>query len=208
MGGDKDRKLLVALFVVAIFLIAMTRAYGAYFSGIKYPIFYLYGFFLIDLAAIALLWRLCPLSLKPPEHPKRFITSTALGVLAAFAGLWVLWLTAPDAGGGVRLFLDGVTLNQNAFYVLALVIIGPVFEESVYRGQFYTILRGRYGLATGVLGSTLLFAIMHGLAPVAFAQGVLLALVYEYSRSLWGSIIVHIANNALWYIVFVHLLRK
>ncbi|MCK4912011.1 MAG: CPBP family intramembrane metalloprotease, partial [Thermodesulfovibrionales bacterium] len=135
---------------------------------------------------------------------KRFTASTALGLLVAFAGLWALWLTAPDVGEGVRLFLEGLTFNQKAQYVFALVIIGPVFEESIYRGQFFTILRGRHDLVTGVLGSTLLFAIMHGLAPVAFVQGVLLALVYEYSRSLWGSVLVHIANNAIWYMVFVY----
>ena len=203
MGGDKDRKLMIAVFTVAFFLIAVTRAYGVYFSGIKYPIFFLYGFFLIDLAAIALLWRICPLRFKIPEDLKRFAASTALGLLVVLIGLWALWLTTPDAGGAVRLFLDGLTFSQKALYVLALVIIGPVLEESIYRGQFFTILRGQYGLVTGVLGSTLLFAIMHGLAPVAFAQGVLLALVYEYSRSLWGSVLVHIANNAIWYMVFV-----
>ncbi len=44
---------------------------------------------------------------------------------------------------------------------------------------------------------------MHGLEPVAFIQGVLLALVLEYSRSLWGSISLHAANNALWFYLFV-----
>ena len=149
------------------------------------------------------MWRLCPLKLKLPENLKRFFVSTALGLLVALAGLWALWLTTPDAGGGVRLFLYGLTFNQKALYVLALVIIGPVLEESIYRGQFFTILRGQYGLVTGVLASTLVFAVMHGLEPVAFVQGVLLALVYEYSGSIWGCIIVHIANNALWIILFV-----
>ncbi|MCK4911581.1 MAG: CPBP family intramembrane metalloprotease, partial [Thermodesulfovibrionales bacterium] len=80
---------------------------------------------------------------------------------------------------------------------------GPVLEESIYRGQFYAILREHHGLVTGLLGSTLLFAIMHGLAPVAFVQGVLLALVFEYSGSLWASVSVHAANNALWFYMFV-----
>ncbi|MCK4910733.1 MAG: hypothetical protein KAR83_03785, partial [Thermodesulfovibrionales bacterium] len=121
----------IAVFTVAFFLIAITRAYGAYFSGIKYPIFFLYGFFLIDLAAIALLWRLCPLRFKIPEDLKRFTASTALGLLVVLIGLWALWLTAPDAGGAVRLFLQGLTFYQKALYVLALVIIGPVLEESI-----------------------------------------------------------------------------
>lgn len=204
MGGDKDRKNLIVFFIAAFFLIVVTRAYGTYFSGIKHPIFYLYGFFLIDLATIALLWRLCPLRFRIPEDIKRFTVSTVLGLLVVFLGLWALWLTAPDAGGSVRLFLDGLTSNRKALYVLALVIIGPVLEESIYRGQFYAILKERQGLIAGLLGSTLLFAIMHGLAPVAFVQGVLLALVYEYSRSLWGSVLVHIANNTIWYMVFVY----
>lgn len=204
MEEGKDKRYLIALFVTAFFLIAMTRAYGAYFSGIKYPIFYLYGFFLIDASAIALLWRLCPVSFTLPKDIKRFAIATSIGLVVALAGLWALWLSTPEAGSGVKLFLDGITLKQKVLYVLALTVVGPVFEESIYRGQFYTLIKGRAGMVAGLLGSTLLFAVMHGLVPVAFVQGVLLALVYEYSRSLWASILVHIANNAVWYMVFVN----
>ena len=102
-----------------------------------------------------------------------------------------------------KVFVYWLGPGERLAYIAALVIVTPVLEEVFHRGQVFLTLRNNFGTAVGVMGSTLLFSIMHGLAPVAFLQGVLLALVFQYSGSIWGSITVHAANNALWYILFV-----
>ena len=202
--GGKDKRILIAVFTVAIFLIVLTRAYGLFFSGVKYPIPYIYGYFLIDAVAIYILWSLSPVRFKAPERIRRFCLVTGIGLAFITAALWASWAVDPDMARQTKVFVSGLPPWARLAYIAALVVVTPVLEEALYRGQVFSLLRGSFGISVGVLGSTLIFSIMHGLSPVSFAQGVFLALVYEYSGSLWGSITVHTANNALWYIVFVN----
>ena len=76
----------------------------------------------------------------------------------------------------------------------------PFGEELIFRGIFYKMLRERWGVWPGVLISSLVFGAIHGDLAVgltAFLLGILLALVFEYSRSLWTSILVHALNNSV-----------
>jgi membrane protease YdiL (CAAX protease family) len=70
----------------------------------------------------------------------------------------------------------------------------------VFRGVLYPLLRNRWGLWPGVLASSLIFAVIHGdiaVGVTAFVLGIILALVFEYSRSLWSAVLVHVLNNSL-----------
>jgi membrane protease YdiL (CAAX protease family) len=80
-------------------------------------------------------------------------------------------------------------------------ILAPIVEEIVFRGLFYSWLRARWGVAVGVMLSALGFALAHGiplLIPALATQGVIFALVYERSGSLWPPIIMHgVFNSAM-----------
>jgi membrane protease YdiL (CAAX protease family) len=79
-------------------------------------------------------------------------------------------------------------------------VTAPFGEELIFRGVLYPLLRNRWGLWPGVLSSSLIFAVVHGDIAVgvsAFVLGIILALVFEYSRSLWSSVLVHVLNNGL-----------
>lgn len=88
--------------------------------------------------------------------------------------------------------------------VVAVVVFAPVFEEFLCRGFLFGSLRQRYGTTRAVLFSALFFGILH-LQPVAvvnaFLMGVVLAVVYALSRTLWAPILLHAANNALAYLL-------
>ncbi|KKL87355.1 hypothetical protein LCGC14_1935580, partial [marine sediment metagenome] len=60
----RDRRGWFSVFIVAFFLIVLTRVYGMFFTGAEYPVFYIFGFFLIDAVAIYVLWPLCPVRLR------------------------------------------------------------------------------------------------------------------------------------------------
>jgi membrane protease YdiL (CAAX protease family) len=78
-------------------------------------------------------------------------------------------------------------------------IAAPFGEELLFRGVFFPMLRQRWGLWVGVLASSLIFAALHGhiaVAVSAFVLGIILALVYHYSGSLWAAILVHAINNS------------
>ena len=84
--------------------------------------------------------------------------------------------------------------------MLAVVaIIVPIVEETVFRGLLYGWLRARLGVGAAIVLSALVFAFGHGilmLVPTLMVTGLVLALVYEKSRSLWPPIIVHGTINA------------
>jgi hypothetical protein len=81
-----------------------------------------------------------------------------------------------------------------------ICLIAPIVEETIFRGFLYAGLRRRLPLFTAVLGSALLFALMHNdlaaLAPIAII-GAVLALLYERTHSLLPSIVCHALNNTL-----------
>lgn len=84
--------------------------------------------------------------------------------------------------------------------MLLVLAVGPALsEELVFRGIIGRGLVGRWGLWTGVLVTSLMFAGAH-LHPVhVFAVipiGIALHLVYLATRSFWAPVLLHFLNNA------------
>ena len=83
-------------------------------------------------------------------------------------------------------------------FLLTGAIAAPIGEEIFFRGFLYNALKRRWGIMIGVVFSGLAFALIH-FAPLAviviFPMGMLLAYVYEKTRSLWVTIMMHIFNN-------------
>lgn len=91
------------------------------------------------------------------------------------------------------------TIDALVMLVLA-GFIAPLGEELLFRGVIYTVFRERWGIWLGVLLSSLLFAIIHGDIAVGitgFLLGIVAAIVFELSGSLWTAVLVHAINNSL-----------
>lgn len=87
-----------------------------------------------------------------------------------------------------------------ALTALALGAWVPFVEEVFFRGFLFAGLAARYGLYVGVAVSAALFALVHfSLATIIpiFVTGVLFALVYHTTRSIWIPIAAHSAQNIL-----------
>ncbi len=89
-------------------------------------------------------------------------------------------------------------------FVVTLVgagLLAPVAEELYFRGLLYPWFRSRFSFWPAVLASSAVFALGHadslGVVASSFVLGVLLAAIYDRSRSLWLTIAVHAANNSL-----------
>jgi len=83
---------------------------------------------------------------------------------------------------------------------LLAVIWGPLAEETFFRGFLFPVLLTKFGVFGGVTITGALFALSHGtvsiLLPV-FVTGVLLTLLYLYTRSLWSCFAAHATQNAI-----------
>ena len=92
----------------------------------------------------------------------------------------------------------------SAFDALAMLFLAgfaaPFGEELLFRGILYSMFRERWGIWLGVLVSSFLFGLIHGNLAVGltgFLLGILTAIVFEYSDSLWTAVLVHTLNNSI-----------
>ncbi len=95
---------------------------------------------------------------------------------------------------------DGFTWRGLIGMIVMVGIVAPIVEEVVFRGLLYGWLRRHIGVAAGAVVSAVVFAAVHGipvLLPALAVTGLVLAIVYERSGSLWPPIIVHGIFNTM-----------
>lgn len=134
-------------------------------------------------------------------------TAVALGAMPVriAIGLIVMLLIDPSLeslqGGAANPFaLPDVTLASAALMTVIGGLLIPIGEEMFFRGVLYRWLRIHSGVWAAALISGAIFGAAHIFPPTAaaaFVLGVIMALTYEYSRSLWVPIIVHAVNNTI-----------
>jgi uncharacterized protein len=91
------------------------------------------------------------------------------------------------SGGALSLILS----------TLFIGVLTPISEELLFRGVLTNGLL-RYGPFIGVVGSTLIFALAHGLNVifvVAVVMGLVFAELMRRSGSVWPGVIAHVINN-------------
>ena len=84
--------------------------------------------------------------------------------------------------------------------ILVVGIIGPICEELMFRGIVFHRLKDWVKPQAAIVISALLFGIYHGNVIQFFyatCMGVMLAIIYDKTGTLWISIVAHIAAN-LW----------
>ena len=84
-----------------------------------------------------------------------------------------------------------------------LIVIAPFAEEVFFRGFLYQAFRNSFGVWPGAILSGLVFGAIHlelfKLVQLAIL-GVILALLFERTQSLWPPIMLHALNNTLAFI--------
>jgi membrane protease YdiL (CAAX protease family) len=124
---------------------------------------------------------------------------TALG-LAISIGYEVLmqelgWRTSDDT----YLLFNANGLGI-AFFAVTAAVVAPLAEETFFRGFAFQGLKKRYGQGWGIFLSALLFSLAHmspsGLVPI-FILGLMLAWLFNKTKSIWPCIIVHCAYNSI-----------
>ena len=162
------------------------------------------------LLALFVLWRLKVPSLASklglrsgPRLGRALALGVAFGGVAALFGM--AYLYAVDLIEPLReMKEEALRLSEAAggisWSVVALAIFGaPLFEEFLFRGMVFRGLRRTINPTLSVLGSALVFAIVHpplSFVPV-FVLGVAAALSFERTRLLWAPIAAHMTYNAV-----------
>jgi len=89
--------------------------------------------------------------------------------------------------------------------ILSFGIIVPIFEEIMYRGIIFNLLRENMPITAALIIQALIFAIMHmnmlqGI--YTFVGGLIIGLAYHWTKSLWVPIIIHVSWNTSSLIVY------
>ncbi len=93
-----------------------------------------------------------------------------------------------------------INLADPFIAVLATVVIAPIAEEIFFRGVALNAWVREYGVKRAIIGSALLFALIHGslaaLVPI-FVLGLVLAIIYLRNGNLASAIALHATFNGI-----------
>ena len=144
---------------------------------------------------------------------RRELLALPAGVLVVSIGFTGLYVALMSLLGWDYLVPDSLPDEldlEGAWAILAFGVVavglGPLAEEVYFRGFLYSGFKERLGVWRSALLSSLLFALMHVdpavLVPFFFT-GILLALLYERTGSVWSCFVAHAAQNALAFAITV-----
>lgn len=140
------------------------------------------------------------------SRPRRFAVAlaTALAAFYAFSAVysWAAGLTE-ESNTLLRDTGIGESVGGDLGYVLLFAVLAPVAEELLFRGLLFATLATKLGAWPAAIASGAFFGAIHlgngqdAFIPVLIALGVILALAYHYSGTLYVPIAAHAVNNAL-----------
>jgi len=93
------------------------------------------------------------------------------------------------------------SLHEKLLYLFYLIAVGPVLEEVLCRGFFYTIIKNTLSVFWAAVISTIIFIFLHGSVENMVIIGILsliLVYVYEKTNSLLAAIFTHSVYNVSW----------
>ena len=152
-----------------------------------------------------------------PRQSTCFRALKLLPVLIAFSlggGLVHLYSLSHLAPGlldkllGFAFFVTAANEQQQWAYDLVamfqIAVLGPAVEEALFRGLLLHRWAVRWNLTAAFWMSSLLFGIGHPLNVIgATVAGLVLAILYLETGSLFVPIVVHATNNAIWGLIEV-----
>ena len=146
------------------------------------------------------------LGFSPPQG-KHVAIATALGLAAPIAGGLLTQFLAGDheVSQSVSEIAGKAHVGMRIALLPAVVLVGPLVEEALFRGALLATLRARFGDGWAIGISAILFGLVHlpDLAWLWYAVPnlVLIGLVCAWLRvrggSIWPAFVAHAVNNSL-----------
>lgn len=130
-----------------------------------------------------------------------------LALAAAYPLIILVQAMVSGAAGGemdpqamVQFLVDADSLRDRLAVLFVAVVVAPVAEEVIFRGYLYPVAKRVVGPFAALIGTSLLFALLHahaGSIPALTMLAVCLGLAYEKSGSLLVPMIMHAVFNAV-----------
>ncbi len=123
--------------------------------------------------------------------------------LSEFSNLLHAFVVGPESMEqqlAIQNMLEARSISRGIIVILCVVAAVPMMEELLFRGLFAFGIADRSGRVVGIVASSFLFGLAHlSAASVIYAAvaGMLLAAIALEAQSIWPSICVHAAINAM-----------
>lgn len=115
---------------------------------------------------------------------------------------WILYLHIVPSKNIFNTYIQNATIINTIVISIQVIIIGPIIEELIFRKVLLGKLLEKFSNRPikAIVYSALIFGIVHlniiqGVA--AFGGGIILGLIYYYTKSIKATIFTHILNNFL-----------
>jgi membrane protease YdiL (CAAX protease family) len=207
MNVDKEKwqvtDILVALFILILINVLSMIVISPFFK----PTILLFHIFdsIFILAPIYYLNNKYPLKIFSKfnkEHLKYLVIGITLCIILNFFS----YISARSTRNIPEQYslLMGYNMYQKGLNLFLSLIVAPLQEEIFFRGFMYRILRNRYDIFWGALGSTIIFSLFHGLNMDIIINigifGLICVYVYHKTESIPLTALTHSVGNALWLI--------
>ena len=165
-------------------------------------------FLVVLLIFIVMVWSGKWQQINSRKFKVSYLFYSFLALLAFFVWNFIKFFLFPPTQNAISYQLDLPTFTgATAFlmYFFYPVIAGPIFEEMIYRGLVMTALEKGKKWGLDVLGSATLFGILHISSHgwvltdffVYMGGGLIMAVFFRVTKSIYWSIGLHIVDNAI-----------
>ena len=183
-------------------LAASLSDFSYYFSDM------MLNFLVVLLALIAMVWSGKWQQINSRKFKVSYLFYFFLALLAFFVWNFVTFFIFPSTQNEISYQLDLPTFTGSTAFLMYFfypVIAGPIFEEMIYRGLVMTALEKGKKWGLDVLGSAALFGILHISSHgwvltdffVYMGGGLIMAVFFRVTKSIYWPIGLHIVNNAI-----------
>ena len=115
---------------------------------------------------------------------------------------WILYLHIVPSKNIFNTYMQNATIINTIVISIQVIIIGPVIEELIFRKILLGKLLEKFSNRPikAIVYSALIFGVVHLniiQCVAAFGGGIILGLIYYYTKSIKATIFAHILNNFL-----------
>ena len=126
-----------------------------------------------------------------PLRVKNYFPLILLGIsIAVFLNMLIFIITNPNIESSNNIILT----------IISTGIIGPIYEEILFRYLLYNRLTKKYTSKKAILITTTIFALIH-LEPIkllyAFILGLIININYKKYKNILSAILIHVSANII-----------
>lgn len=127
---------------------------------------------------------------------RKYFSLILLGIsIAAFLNMIIFLLLPSTTKVTIPVYLSLISSG----------IIGPIYEEILFRYLLYNRLKSKYSIRKSILITTIIFALIH-ISSIkiiyAFILGLILNITYEKYHNIIAPILIHIVANTM--VIFLY----